>query len=333
MQREITTPCYVFEQDGEVMQAGWARKPMFAYNKSKSKATRHCERDCYFVNNGEASMYLCVENYGRHFAVKIAVADLLHGGVIHDCIIKKLNFAKTDLPESPVKGELLYTDRQIQLQITHSVDGRILKCDFIDFGGIKNLYCNLLLTELRGESLNILAPFERNRRYYYMKRFAPKFRAQGVIRVGGLEYSLKEESTFAYFDSARFCKPRAHNYQRLCCDTLIGDNRVSLNLASRVGDNRYGNENCYFINRAIRKLPQINVRGTTSREGRPFYFSDDGETLDLTFKPFTVRGEPMSAVMDKTEVIFGRLFGYIRDENGEKLAMDNAHAHLVFAEF
>ena len=104
MQREITTPCYVFERDGEVMQAGWARKPMFAYNKSKSKATRHCERDCYFVNNGEASMYLCVENYGRHFAVKIAVADLLHGGVIHDCIIKKTKLRQNRSPRISRKG-------------------------------------------------------------------------------------------------------------------------------------------------------------------------------------------------------------------------------------
>lgn len=333
VQREITKPCYVFENNGEVMQAGWARQPMFAYNKSKSKAPRHSERDCYFINNGEVSLYLLVENYGPAFAIKLALADLKRGGVIHDCIVKKLNLKRINLPEAPHKGELLYTDKQVQLQITHSVDGRIIKCDFIDFGGIKNLYINLRLSNSKGDSLNTLAPFERNRKYYYMKRFSPKFAAKGVIRVGGLEYSLKENNTFAYFDSTRFFKPRRHNYQRLCCDTVLGGRRVSLNLASRVGDNRYGNENCCFIDRVLYKLPQINVKGTTEREGRPFYFSGDDGRLDITFKPFTVRGKPMNAVMDKTEVTFGRLYGFIETEDGIRLTLDNAQAHLVFSEF
>ncbi|HCA05512.1 MAG TPA: hypothetical protein DEO32_06420 [Ruminococcaceae bacterium] len=333
LQREITQPCFVFESSGEVMQAGWARRPMFAYNKSKSKSQHHCERDCYFINNGEVSLYLCVENYTPGFSVKIAIADLKRGGVIHDCVVKKFSFKKISLPEAPHKGELLYTDKLIQLQITHSVDSRILKCDFIDFGAIKNLYFNLHLSRRKGDSLNILAPFERNRRYFYMKRFEPEFTAEGIIRVGGLEYSLKENTSLAYFDSARFYKPRKHNYQRLGCDTVLNSGRISLNLASRVGDNRYGNENCMFIDGKILKLPQINVKGTTLREGRPFYFSDDDGKIDLTFKPFTLKGKPMNAVMDKSEVIFGRLFGFICLPDGEKLALDNAQAHLVFAEF
>ena len=333
LQREITSPCYVFEDSGEVMQAGWSKKPVFLYNRSKSKSSRHCERDCYFINNGEVSLYLCVENYGLEFAVKIAVADLKRGGVIHDCIVKKLNFKKIELPDSPHKGELLYTDKIIQLQITHTVDGRILKCDFIDFGAIKNLYFNINLSAKRGDSLNELAPFERNRRFFFLKRFQPQFYAEGIIRVGGLEYSLKENNSFAYFDWTRFYKPRRHNYQRLSCDTVIGGKRVSLNLASRVGDNRYGNENCYFIDRSMRKLPQINVRGNTVREGRPFFFSDEDGRLDITFKPFTVKGKPMTAVMDRTEVIFGRLFGSIKDEENNVLTLDNAQAHLVFAEY
>ncbi len=333
MQREITKPCYVFENNGEVMQAGWARRPMFAFNKSKSKAPHHCERDCYFVNNGEVSLYLLVENYGIEFAVKIVIADLKRGGVIYDYVVKRFNLKKIALPEAPHKGELLYTDRQIQLQITHSVDERIIKCDFIDFGGIKNLYVNLHLSQRAGDSLNILAPFERNRKYYYMKRFAPKYSAEGVIRVGGFEYSLKEESTFTYFDSTRFFKPRRHDYQRLCCDTAIGSRRISLNLASRVGDNRYGNENSCFIDRKLYKLGSVNVKGTTEREGRPFYFSDDEGNLDVTFKPFTVGGKPMNAVMDKTKVIFGRLYGYFTTDDGQRVTLDNAQAHLIFAQF
>lgn len=335
MQREITTKCNVFEDNGEVLQAGWAKSSVFEYNSEQSKtAGKHSERDCYFINNGEVSLYLSVENFGLEFAVKIAVADLKKGGVISDCVVKKLVLFKKELPEAGNKGEFLYTDKRLQLQLTNTADSRFLKCDFIDFGGLKNLYFNINLKKTDGESLNELAPFERNRKYFYLKRFVPKFVASGVIRVGGLEYTLNENNTRAYFDWTRFSKPRKHNYQRLSADCIIDGKRFALCLASRVGDNRYGNENCFFIDGKLEKLSQINVKGTSGRLDRPFYFKAGYSALDITFKPFTVRGEPMCAVMDKTTVIFGRLYGSIkRIDYDTPIVLDNAQAHLILSEF
>ena len=335
MQREIKENCAVFEENGEVFNAGWARQSVFEYNSDMSKTSgKHGESDCYFINNGEVSLYLSVENYGMEFAIKIAVADLKRGGVISDCVIKKFVLFKNELPESGNKGELLYTDKRIQLQLTNTTDGRFLKCDFIDFGGLKNLYFNITLKKVNGESLNELAPFERDRKYFYLKRFVPKFIASGVIRVGGLEYSLNENSTRAYFDWTRFSKPRKHDYQRLGADCIIDGKRFSLCLASRVGDNRYGNENCFFIGGKLEKLSQINVKGTNGRLDRPWFFTAGISAVDITFKPFTVKGEPMAAVMDKTTVVFGRLYGQIKRVDYDKpLVLDNAQAHMIFTEF
>ncbi len=335
MQREITEECTVFESNGEVVNAGWARKPVFIYNAEMSKTFgKHCEQDCYFINNGEVSLYISVENYGLEFAIKIAVADLKRGGVISDCVVKRLVLFKNELPEAGNKGELLYTDKRIQLQLTNTTDGRFLKCDFIDFGNKRNLYFNIALKKENGESLNELAPFERDRKYFYIKRFVPKFTASGVIRIGGLEYALDNKTARAYFDWTRFSKPRKHNYQRLSADCIIDGKRVSLCLASRVGDNRYGNENCFFVDGTLGKLSQINVKGTNGRLDRPWYFNAGISAVDITFKPFTVKGEPMAAVMDKTTVLFGRLYGQIKRIDYDKpLLLDNSQAHMIFNEF
>lgn len=334
LQHEILEPCNVFEQNGEVMQAGWAKSPVFIYNKQQSKSGRHSERDCYFINNGEVSLYLSVENLGLEFAVKIAVADLKRGGVISDYVVKKVSLIKNNLPESGNNGELIYTDKRLQLQLTNTTDGRFIKCDFIDFGGLKNLYCNINLKKISGESLNELAPFERNRKYFYLKRFVPKFVASGVIKVGGMEYNLNENTARAYFDWTRFSKPRKHNYQRLSSDCIINGKRFSLCLANRVGDNRYGNENSFFVDGKIEKLSQINVKSTNGRFDRPYYFKAGYSALDITFRPFTVKGEAMSAVMDKTTVVFGMLYGSIRRVDYDKpIILDNSQAHLIFSEF
>lgn len=327
--------CNVFEENGEVMNAGWARRPVFVYNEPMSKMSgKHGERDCYFINNGEVSLYLSVENLGPAFAIKMAVADLKRGGVISDFVVKKISFIKNELPASADNGEFLYSDKRVQLQLTNTPQGRFLKGDFIDFAGIRNLYFNLHLKRIMGDSLHELAPFERNRKYFYLKQFAPVFLASGVIRVGGLEYSVSEHTGLAYFDWTRFSKPRHHNYRRLSADCVIDGKRVSLNLASRVGDNRYGNENCFFYEGKLEKLSQINVKGTPNRMDRPFYFRGGMSALDITFKPFTVQGSAMTADMSGTSVIFGRLYGTInRVDMDQPLVLDNAQAHLVFSEF
>ena len=335
MQHEITQPCMVFEKNGEVMNAGWSRKAVFCYNEPMSRLSgKHGERDCYFINNGEVSLYLSVENLGLEFAIKIAVADLKRGGVISDFVVKKINLVKSKLPESGTNGEFLYTDKRVQLQMTNTPQGRFLKCDFIDFGGIKNLYFNLTLKKMVGESLNELAPFERNRKYFYLKRFAPKFVASGVIRVGGIEYNLNENTSRVYFDWTRFAKPRRHNYQRLSADCVIGGKRVSLCLASRVGDNRFGNENCFFTDGRLHKLGNINVKGNTGRLDRPFFFRGGISAVDIMFKPFKVGGQAMMSKMDTTVIVFGRLYGEINYvELDGPLTLDNAQAHLIFSEF
>lgn len=169
MQHEILEPCNVFEQNGEVMQAGWAKSPVFIYNKQQSKSGRHSERDCYFINNGEVSLYLSVENLGLEFAVKIAVADLKRGGVISDYVVKKVSLIKNNLPESGNNGELIYTDKRLQLQLTNTTDGRFIKCDFIDFGGLKNLYCNINLKKLAVKVLTNLHRLKETESIFTLK--------------------------------------------------------------------------------------------------------------------------------------------------------------------
>lgn len=335
MQREITDKHKIFEQDGKVMCAGWSKDPVFEYNKEESKTYgKHSERDCYFVSGDDVSLYLSLENLGSEFLVKIAVADLKRGGTISDCIIKKSFFTKIELSEPEHSDELIFTNKQIQLQITNSVKGKNLKCKFNNFSGSRNLYFNISLSELEGESLYELAPFERDRRYFYYKQFMPKFLAQGIIKVDGLEYSLKETNSRAYFDYTRFSKPRKHNYQRLSADGIIDGKRFSLCLASRVGDNRYGNENCFIVNGKLAKLSQINVKSTNGRLDRPWYFKGGISAIDISFKPFTVKGEAMAAQMDKTTVVFGRLLGSIKHiEYNDTLVLDNINAHMILTEF
>lgn len=330
MQNEYTESCSVFESDGMVQNAGWAKKPVFQYNPTD----RHSQRDTYFVSSSECAMYLSIENLGAAFGIKIALADLKRGGVVCDDIIKKHRIIKKPLPDNADGGDFEYEDKWLKLKIEGTPEGKSLKCTFYQFGGLDMLSFDIFLIKNNGDVLDQLAPFERNRKYYYLKRFLPCYSAQGFIKAGSIVYKLDTESARAYYDQTRFRKPRLHNYQRLSADCAIGGKRFTLCFASRVGDNRYGSENCYFVDGSMNKLSQIIVKGTPKRIDRPVFFHDEERNVDISFKPFKVSGKAMVADMGKTAVVFGRLYGTIIPTGSEKpLVLDNAVAHLIFTEF
>ena len=335
MQHEYKEKHNVFEDNGEVLCAGWAKNDYFLFNKDDSKQSKHiCEGLCYFINNGEISLYLSIENSGIDFYIKIAVADLKKGGVISDFTVKKQLISKIEIPQSDNTGEFLFTDKKIQLQITNTPNNKFLKCNFIDFAGTKNLSFSINLKKIASEKLNQLAPFELDRRYFYFKRFAPEYIASGNIKIGNTEYQLGDEYSIGYLDHTRYSKPRKHNYQRLSADGFIGDNRFSLCLASRVGDNRYGSENCFFLNNKLEKLFKIEVRNTEGRIDRPWYFKGGISAFDVIFKPYMLANNVMTADMEKTSVVFGKLYGEIKRVDYDKpLVLDDLQAHMVFNEF
>ena len=115
-------------------------------------------------------------------------------------------------------------------------------------------------------------------------------------------------------------------------DSPVDGRRVSLCLASRIGDNRLGNENCFFTDGTLHKLGSVVIKGN-KRLDRPFFFTTADKALDVTFKPFTVGGASMAAAMLSTTVIFGRLYGEIRHNDLKTpLTVDNMQAHLIFTE-
>lgn len=334
MQREITEPTKVFHTNGKVSVGGWAKDGIFEYNKSDKRLKNKIdERDCFYITTDRFSLFLSVENLGNKFLIKITLADLTSGNVVSDQVIKKTIFSRYPLPNSN-NDELIYTDDRIQLQITNSINTRVLKCDFIDFDGLKNLYFNVTAKKIDGDALNQLAPFRNDNKYFYKKRFAPNYSASGVIRFGGFEYILNDSNSHIYFDITRFSKPRIHNYQRLSCDCTINQKRFTLCLASRVGDNIHANENCFFVDNKIIKLSHINVKSTNGRLDRPWYFKGGISALNLTFRPISRKGQIISAKMDKTTVIFGKLFGTINNTNlDEPIELDDINAHMIFTEF
>ena len=330
MSRTIDNAQKIFDENGEVKIGGWSKSPLFEYNKEAYPApNKLVEKDCYYMSNGEMGFYFSVETVGSELMIKLVFVDFKTGEITRDYVTKKFWLDPQKLPESGSLGEFSYTDKKIALTMTNTGEGRYIKCDFIDFNNYMNLYVKVLVTKKNGDSLNMIAPFEKFPRCFYLKRFVPKFIASGVVRLGGTDYNLDENNSFVYFDWSRYALPKKQKYQVLSAVTDVGGKRFAINLASKVGTNRKGSENCYFLDNYMRKISRLKVGGDEKNPESKWFFTTSDKSVNLEFTPEIRDGKLISCKCEKLTFLCGTLSGTLADLGGEA-QLDNVKAHMIF---
>lgn len=331
MQKIIDNNKELFNENGEVTFGGWSKSPLFEYNKNQCTALNKVwECDCYYISNQHVGLYLSVETQGFELAIKVILANYRRGRISRDYVVKKFILSPQSLPQAGNVGEFSYIDKRIALTLTNTIDGRYIKCDFIDFANFKNLYVKILVKKINGESLNLVAPFENNPKCFYFKRFVPKFVANGVIMFGGTQYNFNEDNSYVYLNWSRYTLPRKHKYQNLAGIFNLDGKRFAINLGSRVGDNKKGSENCFFVDGNLYKLGKIKANSDEDRYDRCWYFTSDNHQVDLVFTPKVADGAIMSCKCDKTIVVFGKLNGKLNHKETGELKFRDKNVHLIF---
>lgn len=325
---ENTKP--VFDENGEVKFGGWSKAPLFKYNKdSYSTPNKLVEKDSYFISSNEMGFYISVETVGNEVIVKLVLVDFKTKEIIRDSVSKKLWLDPVPLPQSPNLGEFKYTDKKVALTITNTVEGNYIKCDFIDFNNYKNLFVKVKISDTNGESMNIIAPFDKNPKCFYHKRFVPNFTANGVVRLGGTDYNLDESNSFVYLDWSRYSLSRKHKFQVLSSVAEAGEKKLAVNFASRVGNNRKGSENCYFFDGKLNKVGRLRVEGDDKKIESKWDFCTVNGSVGLVFTPSKKDGKVISCKCDNLTIVFGKLNGVLFNDEDE-VEVKNINAHMIF---
>ncbi len=330
MQQIVEKTINIFDENGEVTFGGWSKVPLFEYNKDNYAAPKQLtEKDSYFISSSEMGFYISVKTVGSELAIRIILIDYKTGEIVRDSVSKKLWLDPTPLPQSPNLGEFKYTDKRVALTITNTIEGRYIKCDFIDFNNIKNLFVKVKVNNIDGESMNIIAPFDKNHKCFYHKQFVPHFTATGVVRFGGTDYNLDENNSFVYLDWSRYCLARHKKFQVLSVTSEIDDKKLSVNFASKVGNNRKGSENCYFINGRLNKIGRLKVVGDDKKTDSNWEFSTADKNVELQFNPSKVDDKILSCKCDDLTVVFGKLNGTLMNDD-KMIEVKDINAHMIF---
>ncbi len=330
MQQIVENTKKIFNLNGETAFSGWSRSAVFEYNRENHPAeNKITEKDSYFISDGEMAFYLSLEVTGSDLSVKLILANSKTGEIVSDSVSKRMLLEPLKLPAGDSVGEFTYTDKKIALTITNTIGGKYLKCDFIDFGNIKNLFVKLFIKNTKGESMNMVSADGSDKQNFYFKRFAENFTASGVVRFGGLDYDINEQNSLVYYTKTRCLLNRKKRFQALCGCTDVSGHKLSVNLASKVSDRRSGSENAYFVDNKLIKIGRTRVAGDERNPYGKWDFDSADENLSLEFTPIEKDGEPMLCRCGKLTIVFGRLNGFLETDSF-RINLKNKLFHMIF---
>ncbi len=332
MQKEIRTESNVLNSEGRVRNPGWCKKPLFYLDKDLVKNRfSFCEKDCYVISNPNMTMQLSIEENGIVSQVSALIVDFKTGAIDHKSLRNYMSFGRLNMPHTSTGGDTAFLNSRVSMNFANTAINRYIRCEFVNFYKDKNLYVNLELSEEADESLNVLMPDKNDTKGFFLKRFLPAMRVSGVVRLGGIEYNLSKENTYAYLNWTRHkCSAKAC-YHGLYANGNVNGKQFALCLSGGIGDASMGSENCYFHDGKIHKLASVKAEGTEEKPHKPWHFTAGNSALDLTFKPDIKGGHLLHKKCGKKTYIFGKLYGNIEQMNSEKITLDAFPAHLEFS--
>lgn len=327
MQYEITTAIPLLDQRGNLTRAGWARKLLPIYDRSRVRGWLK-EWDYYYVGNDQFGLALTIAD--NRYMGMASVSFLSFGKEpwhVTRSHIKLFPMGRTGLPTTSAEGVSSLSGKGYAL--TFMVEGchRELYAHMENFHNGQPLDAELTLSNEPEESMVICIPFEKKRHFYFNQKINC-LRATGRVRIGDTTYTFRPSDSFGVLDWGRGVWT-CHNtrYWASASGAIHGED-FGFNLGCGFGDTSAATENLLFYKGKVHKLGNVLFRISRGNNGREDYLkpwsfvSDDGR-FKMEFDPIVDRAArtDLKPLKSDQHQVFGRFTGTAVLDDGSAVAV------------
>ena len=317
MQNEITQRIPLLDRDGNLTQAGYAKKLLPVYDRTKVKGgvTRLKEWDYYLV--------LCPQ-----YALALTIADNSYMGLdsvsflsfqdepweITKSPMRAFPMGSTGLPSTSAAGVTASSGRHHALCFNVADGRRTLMAHMDNFRNGEALDAQITLTGEPEESMVICTPFSKKGHFYYNQKINC-MRASGVVSIGGEQYEFSPERSFGTLDWGRGVWTYSNTWYWGSASGLVEGVPFGFNIGYGFGDTSAATENMLFYDGRCHKLSQVafNIPMLDGKEDylRPWTFTSDDGRFEMDFRPVLDRASCTDVKLIKSDQhqVFGRFTG------------------------
>ena len=332
MQHEITKSIPLLDRNGNLTEAGYAKRLLPIYERAKVKggALRLKEWDYYYIGNDR-------------FGVALTIADNSYMGLdsisflsfegepweITRSPMRILPMGKTGLPETSGVGVSKISGKGYAMEFRVENGKRHLTARMDKFRGDAAIDIDVVLSREPAESMVICTPFEKPAHFYYNQKINC-MRAEGTVKLGDDSYIFDPESAFGVLDWGRGVWTY-HNtwYWGSASGRLEDGSDFGFNIGYGFGDTSAASENMLFHKGKAHKLEDVRFE-IPMKEGRedylkPWRFTSSDGRFEMDFRPIIDRASCTDFKILKSDQhqVFGLFTGSAVLDDGSVLQVQN----------
>lgn len=289
MQHEITEVIPLLDSQGNLTQAGYAKKllPRYSRDMIKVNKSRIKEWDYYLISNGRFALALTVADNGYMGLDSISLLNFEEGWEITSSPMCFMPMGSLKMPVSSAVGDVQHSGAKHSISYKNDGSGkRILTARMSNFGPSGLLCAEIELSDEPEESMVICTPFEKAGHFYFNQKINC-MRAKGQVYYDGRCYNFDPADSFAVLDWGRGVWTYHNTWYWGSASYHVDGVPFGWNIGYGFGDTSAATENMLFYNGKAHKLSQVkfNIPGDEKDFLSPWTFTSDDGRFEMDFVP------------------------------------------------
>ena len=331
MEHEVTDLQFLLNDAGIIREPGWARYPVWTYNRDSIKAPwfRRKEWDYYLFNTDKYAVAFTISDLGYIGLVSVSFIDLVNAKEHTESEMIMLPRGKKFGLGASVKevDASCHTDR-LDLTFERTAGGRRIQCEFRNFDKKEGTVfkADLSIKEPDMEAVYIATPWKEQPTAFYYNCKMNCLTAEGTVEYGDLKLEVKHEFCSGVLDWGRGVWTYDNTWFWGTGSGRLDGEAFGLNLGYGFSDRSSASENGIYYKGRIHKLEDVTFEIPTDAEGKREYMkewkvnSSDGR-LQTTFTPIIDRSAMIDfkVIISDQHQVFGRMNGTCVTDDDERL--------------
>ncbi|MDX1797913.1 MAG: DUF2804 domain-containing protein [Candidatus Lokiarchaeia archaeon] len=330
-QNEITKVSDLFDEDGSLIQRGWARKPIINYNKENIGKgwLRIKEWDHYSVLNKRFGFQLTIGDIGYLTQMSYVWLDFINKERDGRSLFKFFTKSKL-LPTSSLKDSIIeFPTKKFRAIITKNKNKRILSFEDLNFKK-KGLKGTIELEDNpKMDNTVVVTGYKEDPKLFYYNHKINYMPANGSFQIGEKEYNFEPETSFGLMDWGRGIWPYHTHWLWGSACGIVNKVPFAFNIGYGFGDLSTHTENIIFYNGKAHKIDEVTFHHENRDPNKPWKITSNDNRFNMTLTPIIPYREKLNLglIYLNSSILHGLYTGDIVLDNGEKIHIQDMLGH------
>lgn len=337
MQNRITNEGDLLDENGRLVECGFATSLVKTYDRSKIKAgkLRIKEWDYYLVYNNDYAVAITVDDNSYMGLNSLTLIDFNRRVETTKSPMEFMTNGNVGFPSTSKVGDVVVERKNYKFELLNDGNIRKLRVFMKNFKDGKDFYCEFDLSNEPKDSMVIMTPFKEKETAFYYNQKIVGFKAIGKVILGNEEIIFNDQ-TRAILDWGRGVWTYKNTWYWGAGAGVVDGHEVGFNIGYGFGDTSKASENMIFFDGVAHKLEEVTFNIPKDKSGKdnfmsPWTFTSSDKRFEMNFSPIIDRHSNANVVVisSNQHQVFGKFNGVMVLDDGRKIELKD---FLGFAE-